>query len=101
MDPAKIQAIKEWATPQNVRQVQSFLGFCNFYRRFIKGFAKIAEPLTKLTKKDEPFQWTPACDQAFRKFKKRVTTAPVLRHFDPKENLSWRWIPLTMLLVES
>lgn len=55
IDPKKIEAIVQWATPTNLKEVQSFLGFCNFYRRFIREFAKLTDPLTKLTKKEQPF----------------------------------------------
>jgi hypothetical protein len=55
MDPSKVFIVVDWPTPMNVKDVQSFLGFANFYRRFIKDFAKKAAPLTKLTKKDTPF----------------------------------------------
>ena len=53
---AKLAAIRNWATPQNVRDVRSFLGFANYYRRFIQNFAGIASPLTDLTKKGMPWQ---------------------------------------------
>ena len=82
VDPDKISAIQQWAIPTNLRQTQSFLGFCNFYRRFIRGFSKIAKPLIKLTCKDTPFQWTPACQEAFNTLKTAIMTTPVLRHFD-------------------
>ena len=82
MDPTKIEAIVQWATPRNLKEVQSFLGFCNFYRRFIQGFAKLADPLTKLTRKGVPFHWSEACQASFELFKKQVTSAPVLVHFD-------------------
>ena len=52
MDPKKVEAIVKWPVPENVKQVQSYLGFANFYRRFIKDFAKIARPLAELTKKE-------------------------------------------------
>ncbi len=51
VDPKKIEAINNWEPPHNVKQVQSFLGLCNYYRKFVKDFAKIAAPLTNLTKK--------------------------------------------------
>jgi hypothetical protein len=57
MDPSKVSAVVDWPRPANVKDVQSFLGFANFYRRFIKDFAKMASPLTKLTKKNIPFVW--------------------------------------------
>ena len=56
MDPAKTHAIDTWEVPKLTKDVQSFLGFANFYKRFIKDFAKLASPLTALTKKDQPFQ---------------------------------------------
>jgi hypothetical protein len=82
MDPRKVQVIRDWATPKNLTDVQSFIGFCNFYRRFIKGFSKLARPMVNLTRKDHPFLWTDACQEAFELMKERVTTAPVLKHFD-------------------
>ena len=66
MDPAKVAAIMEWPTPRNVKQVQSFLGFANFYRKFILHYSSISTPLTSLTKKGVRFTWTPAADAAFR-----------------------------------
>ena len=57
MDPIKISSIKEWPTPTKVKDVRSFLGFCNFYHTFIRGFAHVAQPLTKLTQKDATWQW--------------------------------------------
>ncbi|VDC05060.1 unnamed protein product [Peniophora sp. CBMAI 1063] len=54
MDPAKVAAISDWPKPTKKRELQSFLGFCNFYHRFIKDFSKIARPLYNLTKKDVP-----------------------------------------------
>jgi hypothetical protein len=56
MDLDKVQAIKEWQPPTIVKGVQGFLGFANFYRKFIKDFATLSEPLVRLTKKDLPFQ---------------------------------------------
>ena len=56
MDPVKIEGVSRWPEPSNVKEVQSFIGFCNFYRRFTQGFSEIARPLHDLTKKDAP--WT-------------------------------------------
>ena len=63
----------------------SFLGFCNFYQWFIKDFAQIADPLTQLIKKDRPFIWSDACQQAFQHLKTQITSAPALRHFDSQK----------------
>ena len=88
MDPKKVSAITEWVSPGEdtgggVKGVQSFLGFTNFYRRFIKNFSKIVRPLVALTKKDVKFQWSGACEKAFQKLKSAFVTAPILRHYDP------------------
>jgi hypothetical protein len=57
MDLEKVKAVEEWREPTNIKGVQSFLGFANFYRRFIRDFSKITAPLTKLTLKDRPWEW--------------------------------------------
>ena len=84
MDPEKIKAILDWPIPRSVKAVQSFLGFANFYRRFIKDYSKLVSPLTGLTKKDTPFEWTSICQTQFNTLKQRFTSAPILQHFDPK-----------------
>ena len=78
MDPVKVSGVAEWPTPTNKKEVQSFLGFANFYRRFIMGFSHHARPLFDLTKKDTPFAWTCEVQEAFTKLKDLVTSAPVL-----------------------
>ena len=82
MDPVKIAGIKDWPTPVKVKDIRSFLGFCNFYRTFIRGFANIAKPLNALTKKDHEWDWTPECQQAFDTLKTQVTSEPILAHPD-------------------
>lgn len=79
MDPKKVSGVLEWPVPAKVKQVQAFLGFANFYRRFIKDFAKLAKPLTDLTKKDQPWVWGSEQTNAFETLKKAFTTAPILR----------------------
>src|SRR6266852_664716 len=83
MDPVKTEAIKEWERPKNVKDIQSFVGFCNFYRRFIEGFSRIAKPLYDLTKKEKKWEWTEKEEKAFEGLKPLLTTAPLLQHFDP------------------
>ena len=56
---AKLKAVQYWATPKDVKGVRSFLGFANYYRRFVQNFVAIADPLTSLTKKDVAWQWGP------------------------------------------
>jgi hypothetical protein len=86
MDPEKVKALLEWETPKTVKGVRSFLGFANFYRRFIRGFSEITSPLTDLTKgfPQKIFQWTKQADDAFWKLKKLFITAPILMQFDPE-----------------
>ena len=87
MDPAKVKAIREWEKPTSVKGVRSFLGFANFYRRFIKDFSNICSPLTDLTGKgtaqQKPFSLTAAAEKAFEELKGIFITAPVLAQFDP------------------
>lgn len=87
MDPQKVQALLDWQLPRCLKDVQAFLGFANFYRRFILGFSAIAKPLTELVRKDTQGVY-PLPDHspayiAFEKLKEAFTKAPVLAHFDP------------------
>jgi hypothetical protein len=79
MDPAKLSRVTNWPRPEKVKQVKVFLGFANFYRRFIQDFTKLAKPLTILTKKDQPWTWSDDQEQAFQALKRAFTTAPILR----------------------
>ena len=85
MDPAKVQTVLEWQTPRSLRDVQCFLGFANFYRKFIQDYSKLILPLTQLTKKGQPFVWSKEADMAFEGLKKAFTSAPVLAHVDPQK----------------
>ena len=66
VDPRKIEAVVEWEVPTNVTEVRSFLGMAGYYRRFVEGFSRIAQPLTKLTKKNMKFVWGDDCEQIFQ-----------------------------------
>jgi hypothetical protein len=78
MDPTKVEGVRNWATPSTKKHVRSFLGFCNFYRAFIRGFAKLAKPLNNLTKKDAPWIWGNDEQNAFDTLKHRITEEPIL-----------------------
>jgi len=86
MDPEKIRAIQEWDEPKpgDVRAVRRFVGFVNYYRRFIQDFGGICRPLYNLIKKNGA-PWDDSCRQAFQRLKEEITKAPVMRHFDPKK----------------
>ncbi|XP_057744777.1 uncharacterized mitochondrial protein AtMg00860-like [Arachis stenosperma] len=85
MDPAKMEAVMNWERPTSVTEIRSFLGLAGYYRRFIKGFSQLALPITKLTRKDTLFIWTPECEESFQALKHRLTTAPVLVLPEPSE----------------
>ena len=89
MSDEKVQSILEWEAPRNVKDVQAFLGFANFYRRFIEGYSRICKPMTDTTKTTDPtggirkFEWTKECAAAFLELKARFTAPSIRRHFDP------------------
>ncbi|CEL11249.1 hypothetical protein ASPCAL14352 [Aspergillus calidoustus] len=76
--------ITQWKVPDTVKGVQSFLGFYNFYRRFIKDYSRIARPLHHLTRKDVRFFWTSDCQEAFNTLKTALSEAPILKHYQPE-----------------
>ena len=84
MDPTKIKAIREWPAPTNIREVQSFLGFTNYYRRFVKNYSKILGPITRLLKKESKFEWGEDQKKAFQESKDLFTPERVLVHHDPE-----------------
>jgi hypothetical protein len=91
MSNEKLQAIVDWLEPQKVKDIQSFLGFANFYRRFIYNYSDIVVPLTQLTRKDAPWNFSDECWKSFETLKKAFTTAPILTH----------WMPNVPLIVET
>ncbi|GJV51972.1 reverse transcriptase domain-containing protein [Tanacetum coccineum] len=88
VDKAKIDVISKLPPPTNIKGVRSFLGNAGFYRRFIKDFAKITRPITKLLEKDTPFEFNDECQKAFGLFKEKLTCAPVI--VSPNWNLSFK-----------
>ena len=78
-DPKKVSAVQSWPVPQNVHDVRSFLGLCNYFRKFIGHYSSIAVPLTNLTKKSVGRNWTGRCQDAFEKLKRSLVEAPLLR----------------------
>jgi hypothetical protein len=91
MDPTKVQTIQDWPEPRKVKDVQSFLGFTNFYRQFIHEYSDIIVPLTRLTQKDLKWNFSDVCCDAFNKLKTTFLSALVLTH----------WIPNTLITVET
>ena len=85
MDPKKIQTVQEWPKPNTVKDVQSFLGFANYYRKFIKEYSKITAPLTEITKKEVGFRWNQEHQDAFDRIKQIFLEAPVLAMYDPRK----------------
>jgi hypothetical protein len=85
MEDKKVTEVQQWKPPRNVKGIQSFLGFCNFYRRFIRNFSLIARPLHNLEQKNHPWRWTETEQKAFDTLKEAVTSKPVLAHADPMQ----------------
>jgi hypothetical protein len=88
MDPVKIAGVVDWLTPSNKKEVQFFIGFVNFYQRFIPGFSHHACALIDMTMKDVRFNWGLPQEDSFMKLKEPVTSAPIL--VLPNDNLPFR-----------
>jgi hypothetical protein len=78
VDPGKVKDVLNWMSPTTASDIQSFLRLTGYYRRFIKDFSKIAEPMTKLLGKNKAFEWTAECQASFEELRKRLTSASVL-----------------------
>ncbi|KAL0154966.1 hypothetical protein M9458_049229, partial [Cirrhinus mrigala] len=83
MDPEKIKAVVDWPSPDSRKALQRFLGFANFYRRFIRNYSQLAAPLTALTSPRTAFRWSDAAEAAFANLKRRFVSAPILVTPDP------------------
>ena len=105
-DPEKTAVIDQWEPPRTVKGIQSFLGFCNFYRRFIKDYRRIARPLNRLVCKDQPFLFNKACLDTFQELKNRLVNTLFLMHFNPdlpkrmETNVSDRVVARVLLQLE-
>ncbi|GJW59331.1 putative reverse transcriptase domain-containing protein [Tanacetum coccineum] len=77
VDPAKIESIKDWASPKTPTEIRQFLGLTGYYRRFIKGFSKIAKSMMKLTQKGIKFDWGEKEENAFQLIKQKLCSAPI------------------------
>jgi len=84
MNPAKLDAVKSWPRPTNRTELQQFLGFANFYRKFVPSFSSVAKPLTDLTSTKVRFAWDAACDRAFHRMKALLLKDTVLKHYRPE-----------------
>ena len=91
MSNDKVKIIQDWLEPKKVKDIQSFLGFANFYRRFIFNYSDIVIPLTRLTRKDIPWKFNSSCQDAFNSLKKAFTSTSILTH----------WISNAQLIVET
>ncbi|GJR80240.1 putative reverse transcriptase domain-containing protein [Tanacetum coccineum] len=78
VDPAKVEAIRNWSAPTTPKEVRQFLGLAGYYRRFIEGFLLISKPLTKLTEKNKKYEWGTEEDEAFQTLKQKLCSAPIL-----------------------
>ena len=83
MDPAKVAGILDWPIAKNIKEVQSFMGFANFYRKFILHYSSLTAPLTSFTRKGVKFSWSSEAKKAFWALQQAFTSAPILQHFQP------------------
>ncbi|GJT67658.1 putative reverse transcriptase domain-containing protein [Tanacetum coccineum] len=86
VDPAKIESYKDWASPKSPTEIRQFLGLVGYYRRFIKGFSKIAKPMTKLTQKKVKFVWGNTQEAVFQLLKQKLCSAPILALLEGSED---------------
>ena len=86
-NPEKVRVVQDFPVHKNLKQLRTSMGLANYYRRFVKGFARIAGPLNVLTKKGVKFGWTEACSDAFDKLKRALVSAPILAYPNFKEEL--------------
>ena len=84
--PNKLDCIKHMTAPKDVKEIKQFLGLTGYYRKFVPRFADISRPLTTLTKKDQKFVWTPACQKSFELLKETLCGAPVLKYADTSKS---------------
>ena len=85
MDPIKLKGIADWPAPMTIKQVRSFLGFGNYYWRFIHGYGDLTNPLNNLLRKEENFNWNKEQQETFDKLKRNFQEAPVLQMPDPRK----------------
>ncbi|GKF37127.1 putative reverse transcriptase domain-containing protein, partial [Tanacetum coccineum] len=85
VDPAKIESIKDWASPKSPMEIRHFLGLVGYYRRFIEGFSKIVKPMTKLTQKKVKLEWGEKQETTFQLLKKKLCSAPILALLEGSE----------------
>jgi hypothetical protein len=78
VDPTKVEVVANWKQPEKVTEIRSFLRLAEYYRRFIKGFSTFATPMTRLLRKDVPFEWNRKCERSFQELKQSLMTTLVL-----------------------
>ncbi|GBG61669.1 hypothetical protein CBR_g23185 [Chara braunii] len=83
-EATKIEVIRDWPQPANIRELPSFIGLASYYRKFVPRFSIIARPLSRLTSKNVSYSWDAACTEAFQALKEALVSYPVLRIADPK-----------------
>eukprot|EP00253_Pinus_taeda_P033690 PITA_33690 len=83
VDPEKIRTIMEWPVPKDVADIRPFMGLAGYYRQFVRGFSRVAYPITSLQKKGKTFKWIAECQRSFEQHKHLLTTTPILSIADP------------------
>ena len=102
-NPARVSAVKDFPVPTSVKEFWQFVGLTFCYRRFIKGFAQITQPLHNVTQKGVSFTWSPQCQAAFQQLKEHLISSPVLcypsynKHFVTETDASWHGLGAILL----
>ena len=78
VDPEKISAVTDWPAPHHVHELRKFLGFTNYFRKFLQGYSQRTGPLTKLLRKNAAYEWDKTCQDSFEQLKRDLTSAPIL-----------------------
>ena len=87
MNKKKVKTVKKWPEPKGFKEVQAFLGFANFYQKFIQGYSQTCTTLTKMTKKEQLFYWGHKQEEIFKKLKDKFILASILASFDPEKKI--------------
>ena len=98
VEDKKVRDIRDWPTPKIPKELKGFIGFCNFYQRFIKGFSLIAKPLHDLDQKEKKWEWGGEQEKAFKELKEAIMAESCLAHIDDQKTFRLEQMLQTSLM---